>query len=80
VEDLSRTVLRAQLETNLLGWHELTCRLIPIMRNQGYGRIVQNSSVFGLVALAYRGAYVASKLYPGIPDRARPYREPDPGQ
>jgi len=50
VEDLSRAVLRAQLEANLLGGHELTCRLIPVMRNQGYGRIVQNSSVFGLAA------------------------------
>jgi len=59
VEDLSRAVLRAQLETNLLGWHELTCRFIPVMRNQGYGRIVQNSSVLGLAALAYRGAYVS---------------------
>jgi len=65
-------VLRAQLETNLLGWHELTCRLIPIMHNQGYGRIVQNSSVFGLVALAYRGAYVASKFaLEGLTDTLR---------
>jgi len=72
VEDLSRTVLRAQLETNLLGWHELTCRLIPIMRNQGYGRIVQNSSVLGLAALAYRGAYVASKFaLEGLTDTLR---------
>jgi NAD(P)-dependent dehydrogenase (short-subunit alcohol dehydrogenase family) len=62
VEDLSREVLRAQLETNLLGWHDLTCRVIPVMREQGYGRIVQNSSVLGLVTLAYRGAYVASKF------------------
>jgi len=45
VEDLSRAVLRAQLETNLLGWHELTCRVILVMRNQGHGRIVQNSSI-----------------------------------
>jgi len=62
VEDLSRAVLRAQLETNLLGWHELTCRVIPVMRNQGHGRIVQNSSILGLAALAYRGAYVAGKF------------------
>jgi len=72
VEDLSRTVLRAQLETNLLGWHELTCHLIPVMRNQGYGRIVQNSSVLGLAALAYRGAYVASKFaLEGLTDTLR---------
>ena len=51
VEDLSRDVLRAQLETNLLGWHELTCRIIPLMRKQGEGRIIQNSSILGFTAL-----------------------------
>ena len=72
VEDLSREALRAQLETNLLGWHDLTCRLIPVMRAQGYGRIVQNSSVLGLVTLAYRGAYVASKFaLEGLTDTLR---------
>ncbi|CRI64059.1 Uncharacterized oxidoreductase ybbO [Thiocapsa sp. KS1] len=61
VEDLGRDVLRAQLETNLLGWHDLTCRVIPVMRKQGHGRIVQNSSILGLIPLPFRGAYVASK-------------------
>lgn len=61
VEDLSREVLRAQLETNLLGWLELSNRVIPVMRSQGYGRIIQNSSVLGLVALPFRGAYICSK-------------------
>ena len=32
------------------------------MRAQGHGRIVQNSSVLGLAALKWRGAYVASKF------------------
>jgi NAD(P)-dependent dehydrogenase (short-subunit alcohol dehydrogenase family) len=72
VEDLSRDALRAQLETNLLGWHDLTCRVIPLMRRQGHGRIVQNSSVLGLVALPYRGAYVASKFaLEGLTDTLR---------
>jgi NAD(P)-dependent dehydrogenase (short-subunit alcohol dehydrogenase family) len=62
VEDLSRQVLRAQFETNLFGTAELTNRVIPVMRRQGHGRIVQISSVLGLVALKYRGAYVASKF------------------
>jgi NAD(P)-dependent dehydrogenase (short-subunit alcohol dehydrogenase family) len=62
VEDLSRDALRAQFETNLFGLQELTNLVIPVMRRQGYGRIVQNSSVLGLVALAYRGAYSASKF------------------
>lgn len=72
VEDLSREVLRTQLETNLLGTHELTCRVLPTMRQQGQGRIVQNSSVLGLAALPYRGAYVCSKFaLEGLTDTLR---------
>ncbi|HYN77124.1 MAG TPA: SDR family oxidoreductase [Lamprocystis sp. (in: g-proteobacteria)] len=72
VEDLTRAALRAQLETNLLGWHDLTCRVIPIMRRQGHGRIVQNSSILGLMPLPYRGAYVASKYaLEGLTDTLR---------
>ncbi len=72
VEDLSRDVLRAQFETNLLGWHELTCRIIPVMRKQGEGRIIQNSSILGFTALPYRGAYNASKYaLEGLTDTLR---------
>jgi NAD(P)-dependent dehydrogenase (short-subunit alcohol dehydrogenase family) len=72
VEDLTREVLRAQFETNLFGWHDLTRRVIPVMRAQGQGRIVQNSSVLGLIALPYRGAYVASKFaLEGLTDTLR---------
>ena len=72
VEDLSRDVLRAQFETNLFGWHELTNRLLPVMRRQGHGRIIQNSSVLGFVALRYRGAYNASKYaLEGLSDTLR---------
>ncbi|HSH29450.1 MAG TPA: SDR family oxidoreductase [Thiohalobacter sp.] len=62
VEDLSREALRRQFETNVFGTLELTNALIPAMRRQGEGRIVQNSSVLGLVALRWRGAYNASKF------------------
>ncbi len=61
VEDLRREVLRAQFETNVFGTLDLTNRLLPWMRAAGEGRIIQNSSVLGLVALSYRGAYNASK-------------------
>ncbi len=72
VEDLTREVLRAQLETNLLGWHELTRRVIPAMRAQREGRIIQNSSVLGLVTLPYRGAYNCSKFaLEGLTDTLR---------
>jgi NAD(P)-dependent dehydrogenase (short-subunit alcohol dehydrogenase family) len=72
VEDLTRAVLRAQLETNLLGWHELTRRVLPAMLARGEGRIVQNSSVLGFVGLPYRGAYVCSKFaLEGLTDTLR---------
>ncbi|HHJ18627.1 MAG TPA: SDR family NAD(P)-dependent oxidoreductase, partial [Gammaproteobacteria bacterium] len=45
VEDLTREALRAQFETNLFGTLELTNQIIPIMRQQGAGRIIQNSSI-----------------------------------
>ena len=62
VEDLDVDVLRAQFETNVFGWHAVARRVLPVMRAAGEGRIVQNSSVLGLVTLHYRGAYVASKF------------------
>jgi len=72
VEDLSREVLRFQFETNLFGTHELTNLIIPVMRKQGHGRIIYNSSVLGLVALTYRGAYNASKFaLEGLADTLR---------
>ena len=72
VEDLDRVTLRAQFETNLFGTVELTNRIIPLMRKQGAGRIIQNSSVLGLTALPYRGAYTASKFaLEGIADTLR---------
>lgn len=72
VEDLSRDVLRQQLDTNLLGTHELTTRVLPMMRAQGHGRIVHNSSVLGFAALPYRGAYVCSKFaLEGLTDTLR---------
>lgn len=72
VEDLSREALREQFETNLFGTHELTARVIPVMRAQGEGRIVQNSSVLGFVAMKYRGAYNASKYaLEGLTDTLR---------
>ena len=60
-EDLSRDAIRAQFETNVFGWMELTNRVLPVMRRQGYGRIIQNSSILGFAAMPMRGAYNASK-------------------
>jgi NAD(P)-dependent dehydrogenase (short-subunit alcohol dehydrogenase family) len=61
-EDLSRAAMREQFECNVFGWMELTNRVLPVMRAQGYGRIIQNSSILGFVAMPMRGAYNASKF------------------
>ncbi len=62
VEDLPRAALRTIFETNLFGYHDLTRQVIPIMRAQGHGRIINCSSVLGIVGMTWRGAYVASKF------------------
>lgn len=62
VEDLPRGALAEIFETNVFGTHDLTRRIIPVMRAQGYGRIVTCSSVLGLVGARWRGAYVATKF------------------
>lgn len=62
VEDLPTDGLRAIFEANLFGWHELTQQVIPVMRRQGHGRIVNCSSVLGLVGARWRGAYCATKF------------------
>ncbi|MGB4825877.1 MAG: SDR family NAD(P)-dependent oxidoreductase [Paracoccaceae bacterium] len=62
VEDLPRGALRAIFEVNLFGYHDLTARVIPMMRAQGVGRIINCSSVLGLVGMKWRGAYVATKF------------------
>lgn len=62
IEDLPIEALKQQFEVNLFSWHRLTQKIIPVMRKQGYGRIIQNSSVLGFVTMPYRGAYNASKF------------------
>ena len=62
VEDLPRDALRSVFETNFFGYHDLIQKVIPIMRKQGYGRIINCSSVLGMVVLPWRGAYNASKF------------------
>ncbi|SEO87193.1 Short-chain dehydrogenase [Salinihabitans flavidus] len=62
VEDLPAGALRAIFEANVFGWHDLTRQVIPVMRAQGHGRIVNCSSVLGLVSAPWRGAYNATKF------------------
>ena len=71
-EDISRAALRAQFETNLFGAWELTARVLPVMRAQGHGRVLFNSSVLGFAAMRWRGAYNASKYtMEGLADTLR---------
>jgi len=72
VEDLSRDALGFQFDTNVFGTQELTNLVIPLMRQQGGGKIIYNSSVLGFAAMAYRGAYNASKFaIEGLADTLR---------
>jgi len=72
VEDLPTDALREQFETNLFGLHECTRQIVPVMRRQGGGKIIQHSSVLGLVSLPLRGAYNASKYaVEGLTDTLR---------
>jgi NAD(P)-dependent dehydrogenase (short-subunit alcohol dehydrogenase family) len=72
VEDLTREVLEEQFAANFFGWHELTRLCLPMMRRNGTGRIVQCSSVLGIVAMKWRGAYNATKFaVEGLSDTMR---------
>ena len=72
MEDVRTEVLREQFETNVFGLHECTRQIIPVMRKQGYGKIIQHSSVLGLISLFGRGAYNASKYaIEGLTDTLR---------
>ena len=72
VEDLRRGVLREQFETNVFGYLELTNIILPTMRKQGYGRIIQSSSILGFISLPFRAAYIASKhALEGLSDTLR---------
>lgn len=72
IEDMPTDGLRAIFEANFFGWHTLTRQVIPVMRAQGAGRIVQNSSILGFVSQPWRGAYVSTKYaIEGLTDTMR---------
>jgi NAD(P)-dependent dehydrogenase (short-subunit alcohol dehydrogenase family) len=72
VEDITREVMEEQFAANFFGWHELTTLLLPMLRKHNAGRIIQCSSVLGLLALKYRGPYNASKFaLEGLTDTLR---------
>jgi len=70
VEDLPRDAMRSIFETNVFGQFELINCVLPQMRKNNRGRIINNSSVLGFAALPYRGAYVATKFaMEGLPKK-----------
>lgn len=79
VEDLTLPAMRAQFETNVFGAIELTNQVLPIMRAQGHGKILFNSSILGFAAMPMRGAYNASKFaLEGFADTLRLELHPTP--
>ena len=62
IEDLSLEAMRNQFEVNVFGMQALTNQLIPTFRQQGYGRIVNISSVLGRVSMPFAGIYSATKF------------------
>ena len=72
VEDISRQVLEQQFATLVFGWHELTTLCLPLIRTNGTGRVINCSSVLGITAMKWRGAYNASKFaIEGLTDTMR---------
>jgi NAD(P)-dependent dehydrogenase (short-subunit alcohol dehydrogenase family) len=72
IEDTPREALEAIFRANVFGVHDLTRRVIPVMRRQGHGRIVTCSSVLGFVAAQFRGPYCATKFaLEGLTDALR---------
>ncbi len=61
LEDLGEDECRRQLDTNLLGPWRLQQAVLPVMRDQGWGKVVNVSSLSGQVPRALRGMYAASK-------------------
>ena len=61
IEEISEANARAQIETNLFGALWVTQAVLPIMRAQGAGHILQVSSIGGVSAFPTVGMYHASK-------------------
>ena len=72
IEDITTKVLKEQFEVNVFGLYEVTLQALKIMKKQGYGKIIQHSSVLGLISLKFRGAYNSSKYaVEGLSDTLR---------
>jgi short-subunit dehydrogenase len=64
VEELTEQELRNQMETNFFGSVNVIQAVLPILREQGVGHILQVTSVGGVVASSFVSAYHASEYEP----------------
>jgi NAD(P)-dependent dehydrogenase (short-subunit alcohol dehydrogenase family) len=72
VQDIPREAYRAIFEVNLFGYFDLINKILPIMQDQGHGRIINCSSILGFTAIKARGAYNATKFaMEGLTDTLR---------
>ncbi|MFF7476876.1 SDR family NAD(P)-dependent oxidoreductase [Streptomyces sp. NPDC008092] len=61
IEEVSAEQFRQQLDVNVLGPFHVTQAVLPVLREQGHGHIIQISSTGGVVAFPLLGTYNASK-------------------
>jgi NAD(P)-dependent dehydrogenase (short-subunit alcohol dehydrogenase family) len=72
LEELSTELLREQFEVNYFGAHRVARAVLPRMREQGSGQIVNTSSVYGRTIMLGQGAYAGSKwALEGLSDTLR---------
>jgi NAD(P)-dependent dehydrogenase (short-subunit alcohol dehydrogenase family) len=62
IEDTTIEEARAQFDTNLFGLHRMCRTVLPHMRRQGIGHIINMSSLAGQIAIPFQGFYSASKF------------------
>lgn len=62
IETLPLETIRLQMQTNFLGLVQLTQEVLPVMRKQGNGTIINFGSIGGLMGLPYQGIYSAGKF------------------
>src|SRR5580704_10852399 len=62
IEETTEKEARDQMETNFFGLLWLSQAVLPVMREQGHGHIIQLSSVLGLISRPVLGLYAASKF------------------
>jgi short-subunit dehydrogenase len=62
IETIPAEYIKLQMDTNFMGMVHLTREVLPLMRKQGGGTIINFSSIGGLMGLPYQAFYSASKF------------------